>query len=320
MAFFQQMPVAPAVISPKSRYDFCKSGDEQLTWARAFIILIVLVFIVGVFDIPIWGTKKWGFIDTQGNIVIKPIFDRINGIGEGSLAFTVQSQKSFHEGLAAVAVGKLWGFIDKSGKIIIKPQFQSVGDFSNGLACVQLNDQCGFVDYSGKLVIPAKFNPHALYCGFTVFREGLCSVEEKELWSMGYIDKAGNYIVKPQGMTCRPFSEGLAAVSSQNGFLKEFIDRTGKVVFKVDPGKYSGVIYAENFSEGRALVDMQMNAASPTNPERRCWFIDNKGKRVTKEFQKGQRLFRRLSGSDANWLRSIRLYRSPGADGHSTHF
>lgn len=62
-------------------------------------------------------------------------FDRVQGIGKGNLVYTCEPQQSFHQGLAAVAIGDLWGFIDKGGKIVIKPQFDAVGDFSEGLAC-----------------------------------------------------------------------------------------------------------------------------------------------------------------------------------------
>ena len=50
----------------------------------------------------------------------------------------------------------------------------------------------------------------------------------------GFIDKTGNYIVKPQFDDASPFSEGLAAVKVDNyasGLAKwGYIDKTGKYV------------------------------------------------------------------------------------------
>lgn len=240
------------------------------------------------FDIPIWGTKKWGFVDTKGNVVVKPIFDRVNGVGEGSLCFTFDPQKSFHEGLAAIAVGKLWGFIDKTGQIVIKPQFKSVGNFSDGLACVQIDQKCGFIDHAGKLVIPATFDPHALFCGFMFFQDGLCPAEQYP-WAMGYINKLGKYVIKPENSCCRPFSEGLGAISSSNKSGRSerqyFIDKTGKSIFEVNPGKYTGTIVIGSFSEGRALITAYTNEA---HAEQRCWFIDKTGGKISQEFQKAE--------------------------------
>ena len=49
---------------------------------------------------------KWGFIDKTGAMVILPQFGYVS---------------TFHEGLAAVAVGGKWGYIDKTGKFVNQP-------------------------------------------------------------------------------------------------------------------------------------------------------------------------------------------------------
>ncbi|MEJ1933162.1 WG repeat-containing protein, partial [Nostoc sp. NIES-2111] len=46
---------------------------------------------------------KWGFINRQGNIVIKPQFDEVS---------------NFSFGLARVRIGKKYGYIDKYGKYV----------------------------------------------------------------------------------------------------------------------------------------------------------------------------------------------------------
>ncbi|EAH9640326.1 WG repeat-containing protein, partial [Campylobacter coli] len=54
---------------------------------------------------------KYGFIDKNGEFVIKPNFD---------------DAWYFREGLAKVGLNGKYGFIDKSGKIVIEPIFDDI--------------------------------------------------------------------------------------------------------------------------------------------------------------------------------------------------
>ena len=64
---------------------------------------------------------KWGFVDNEGKIVIKPTYDEA---------------KSFSNGLAAVSNGDKWGFIDTSGKIVIDYQFWDADYFNSEGCCM----------------------------------------------------------------------------------------------------------------------------------------------------------------------------------------
>ena len=70
---------------------------------------------------PVKIKGKWGFINIDGVIVIKPIY---------------QDAFSFCEGLAQIKKGNKWGFINLKGKIIIKPDYNKTYSFSNGFAQV----------------------------------------------------------------------------------------------------------------------------------------------------------------------------------------
>jgi hypothetical protein len=121
---------------------------------------------------------KSGFVDQCGETVIEPIYD---------------DALSFHEGLAAVAVGsigpigkpieQLWGYIDTKGDMVIEPQFSLAWDFADGLAPV----------YVG---------------GVQSYSDGYCPSEGE--W--GYIDHSGNFVVGPQFELAREFDSGLAKV------------------------------------------------------------------------------------------------------------
>jgi len=98
-------------------------------------------------------SKKWGFIDKNGSMVIKPEFDKA---------------ESFSEGLAAVAVNGKWGYIDKAGKFAIEPRFNEAEAFTEGLAFVKVGGddanairdvsgfdaegRWGYIDISGKYI------------------------------------------------------------------------------------------------------------------------------------------------------------------------
>ena len=85
----------------------------------------------------------YGFIDKDGNIVIKPQFERA---------------WAFSNGLAQVEVDGKRGFIDKAGNMVIEPRFDYVGAFSDGLAQVEVDGKRGFIDRNGNMIIEPQFD------------------------------------------------------------------------------------------------------------------------------------------------------------------
>ena len=80
---------------------------------------------------------KWGFVDKNGSMKIKPQYEKA---------------RSFANGMAAVMVNGLWGFINANGEMVIEPQFEDARDFnSNG--CVFI-----FIDSTWKLLRLYKTN------------------------------------------------------------------------------------------------------------------------------------------------------------------
>ena len=166
--------------------------------------------------------NKFGFIDTNGNVVIEPQFEDIS---------------EFSEGLAAVKLNNNWGYIDKSGKIVIKCRFENAMDFKEGLAPVKAFGRWGFIDKTGKIVIKVQ------YYGAKCFSEGLAAVIQENR-GYGYIDKHDKLVIGYQYSHGGPFMAGLAEVG-----LKEnngIINKKGRIVAKFDR--------IESFSEGLAVV------------------------------------------------------------------
>jgi len=86
---------------------------------------------------------KWGIVDKDGRIVVRPQYDNAG---------------FFSEGLVAVKVGDhrdgLWGYVNEKGSMVIPPQFNgfTAGTFQDGIAEIYTDDKKGFIDKTGKII------------------------------------------------------------------------------------------------------------------------------------------------------------------------
>lgn len=67
---------------------------------------------------------KWGFINTNGEVVILPQYDCVD---------------DFSEGLAGIKNGGFWGYINKNNKLVIPSKYRKISKFSHGKAQVSQN-------------------------------------------------------------------------------------------------------------------------------------------------------------------------------------
>ena len=218
-----------------------------------------------------WGCK-WGYVDSNGEVVIESKFDLagdfteglglvkighkygyIDTTGEIVVAPQFDGAKCFCGGLAQVKIGRKYSYIDKTGRLVSQ-MFDGVGDFSQGLAVVKLNNLYGYVDTSGKLIIAPQFTDGKGFC------EGLAAVKVGNKY--GYIDTSKQMLIPPQFNDAKNFSEGLAAVHVPWQLLRfsvglgigakwGYIDVTGEVVITPQ------FQLAESFIEGQARVKLE---------------------------------------------------------------
>lgn len=146
---------------------------------------------------------KYGYKDSNGNIVIRPVFE---------------NAWPFHEGFAVVRQNGKYGYIDEDGWVIIPTQYDGAGHFSEGLAHVKKNKKIGFIDQEGSNIIPLQFDDV-----YGVFSEGLIAVNINKKW--GFIDNTGRFVISAQFDEVRPFDNGLAWVKKDN--QEGYIDRWG---------------------------------------------------------------------------------------------
>lgn len=79
--------------------------------------------------------NRWGFLDNQGQLVIKPVFDEVG---------------NYHYGAAAAMQQGKWGFIDMTGNWLIPPTFDGVQPFTqSGLAVVTVAGKPQLIDRKG---------------------------------------------------------------------------------------------------------------------------------------------------------------------------
>lgn len=184
-----------------------------------------------------YGKILYGFIDTKGNYVIEPKY---------------QKAYSFKDGYALVnkdpMVVKNWEFINQNGINVFDKKFSDAYGFREGLAKVSINDQWSFIDKTGNLIFQPKYEEVGN------FKEGFAKVKLNGKW--GFIDKSGSEVIKPQYNYVEDFSNGIAIVSKSIDYHYTeygFIDKQGNYIVKSEK---EGVVFKieSNFKNGYAII------------------------------------------------------------------
>ncbi len=121
--------------------------------------------------------KKFGLVDTIGQIIIPFIYDELSSPTEDLflakkdskfgfinrknhvvIDFEFDYAAPFSEGLAAASKSQQIGFISKKGHFEIPQIFSSANDFHYGYAQVFFHNLATCIDHSGKILFPTIFN------------------------------------------------------------------------------------------------------------------------------------------------------------------
>lgn len=224
---------------------------------------------------------KWGFIDTEGTVVIQPIYHAANSFSEGLAAvqmngrwgyvdtkgnvvipFTLSSTYAFSEGLAVYGSGIYYGYIDKTGKAVTGAVYSEATAFHNGIACVKKDNRYAFINSECETVT------EFIYGDAATLDEGMIPVfygDSSKGINTGYIDKDGKQVLDFLWYDAREFCGGLAAACVEYTKPYGFINTKGE--FVIAPTWDS----VENFSHGFALVETQ----------RQFTFINTDGNKIT---------------------------------------
>lgn len=191
---------------------------------------------------PISQNGKYGFINSNGAVVIP---------------FNYDWADNFSEGMAVVTIDEKSGYISKSGSTLLLGEFDEANAFHNSVAIVKKGDKYGLIHKLGKQLLPFEYEDiigneskdkivialkEKTYFYFTLSCQLLFQGKYEAVGAFslgkayviqdgkyGFIDKAGKTIVAPQYDWVESFkTNGLARVKQNEKF--GMIDTTGKII------------------------------------------------------------------------------------------
>lgn len=209
----------------------------------------------------IYENHKFGFIDENGKIVIKPKF---------------LSAGEFSEGLAAVRLNGTYGFIDLDGQFVIQPQFDFATPFQEGISLAYVDGKPFYINKNGDKIFDFPYQSGGQFQGG---RAIVRTFSEK----LGYVNKQGKLIIDTAYKQIYPFINGMAIVMGHNhqpdgdekkGIKQNFefaiIDTLGN--FIIPYGKYESISgFDGQYFEGVVL-------RSPGEDNRKTVIADTFGK------------------------------------------
>ena len=144
-----------------------------------------------------WGSRKYGCIDHEGNVIIPLVYDK---------------HVFFEEGFADVTKNGKCGTIDKNGNELIPFIYDYMGSRlpeNEGLAMVRLGDRRGFIRRNGDVVIPIVYEDAE-----TFFSHDMVRVKLYGKW--GYLNRKGDVVIPLIYDEAGNFQDGKAEVMMDN--------------------------------------------------------------------------------------------------------
>lgn len=253
---------------------------------------------------PVLLEGDWGYVNSNGRMMIEPDFSYAWNFSEGLAAvrvsnwsrgyinpegeFVIEPQFSgvrpFSEGLAAVQFDGRWGYIDKSGTFVINPQYRSAAEFSNGRAFIRTSDwDWEYVDKNGN-VIRTEETPNFDENEEPMFENGLALVTNDG--SFGYIDENANPFIPLQYSSARAFADGRAAIkisdrwgyidTSKNNVISPQYISAGSFGDGLAPVRQSGNMWGYINKSGALVISEQYEEAREFSQGRAAVMKDGK--------------------------------------------
>jgi hypothetical protein len=188
---------------------------------------------------------KWGYLDEEGIVKIKPQFDYA---------------ENFVFGAAIVSVNNSWGVIDSTGQKVVPVENIEVvrlAGSNDKLFRIKANSpKYGFINTSGQIVTEINYDRVGDY-------------HEGEAWACfhrkyGFIDESFHSTGDTTFSEVRDFSDGLAAI--RKGYHWGFIDKNGAIRIPVK------LYRVGNFHNGMAWAKADNGRFGYINPEGK-WLI-----------------------------------------------
>lgn len=175
---------------------------------------------------------EWGYIDTLGQVAVKPSYTfaldivnqsglvncsgkwgMINQLGQELIPCQydyIEFLENTDNRMVRVYLEQpKYGLIDTLGQLTVSAVYEEIGSFSDGRLAVKRNGMWGFVNRNGQEVIPCRFDE------VQNFSEGKAAVSLQKEW--GFIDIDGDVVIPFQYKEVGNFKQELAWVKTNEG-------------------------------------------------------------------------------------------------------
>jgi hypothetical protein len=252
----------------------------------SFVLIYIIVNLSAQNLNEFWDetSKKYGFKDAKGKVIVAPKYDTIQSFKDDVAVVGKKVTYSDYQyglinkagkeivpliyeivytdaGIIVVQSQNKYGFIDKAGKKLTPLKYNNVWGFSDGIAGVELYDRekgigkWGFVDNTGKMVIPIKYD------GVLSNKKGVIAEREGKYFAVAKSGKETPLNYEKIGYA----AYGLLLVKANNKY--GFINSMGEVII---PLKYDNAYDFSSYSRTGYLTSVRLGNKSG--------FIDTTGK------------------------------------------
>lgn len=174
-------------------------------------------------------TSKYGYIDTSGNIILEPIYDRADDFNEDGTAFVIVNGK--------------YEKINKTGDILdstkINSRYSNILDFKDGYIIYEDPDTqtAGVIDYKGNIIIapPSTHDIYPIYKAIMDLGNGLFGVGDTSksynyytLRPYAIMDATGEQVTDYNFFDLSAFHNGYASTTDDNNTY--FINEKGAII------------------------------------------------------------------------------------------
>lgn len=119
---------------------------------------------------------KYGWLDSNGKVLIEPIFDKVNFFYNNEITSVkidsfykiisksgkiINTNYDYLSGIVnnmlVFKINNKYGIIDNKMNVVIEPEYDNIYNFTEGLACAKKNGKWGFIDSTNKTIITFKY-------------------------------------------------------------------------------------------------------------------------------------------------------------------
>ena len=161
--------------------------------------------------------NKYGVINQEGKLLLKPIYDSIT---------------YFFEGFMRIQIGKKYGLVNENFEVVLKPTYDEIHEFVEKIALVKNDNKWGCINKDIKVKIKPTYDKIYLQ------QEDFLRTTLNNKW--GYLDNKCNIVSNPTYDYAYNFSNGIAKIVIKNniGYIDQNGDLLSKTIFKENSSSF----------------------------------------------------------------------------------